>query len=331
MTRTLSRALVARRRLMAGVAVAPVAGPAFAQDFPTRPITLVVPFPPGGQADLASRPVAAALERVLRQPVVVQNRAGAGGAIATTFVARAPADGYTLIMSLSTLAAIPAAEQLFGRAPPYDVAALAPVARVLADGPILAVRADSPWRTAQEFLAAARARPGSIEYASGGNYATLHIPMAMLEQAAGAPMLHVPFQGGGPAVTALLSGQVQAAAAAPGLVLQHVQAGRLRALASWGRERAPAFPEVPTFREIGLPQVEFYNWAGVFAPAATPAPVLARLDAAIADAMAQAEVLRAFEAAGSRGAHLRTGEFRSFLAEDTPRIVEVVRRIGRVE
>ncbi|MBY0338317.1 MAG: tripartite tricarboxylate transporter substrate binding protein [Acetobacteraceae bacterium] len=332
MTRNLSRTLVARRRLMAGVAALSGASPAMAQgDFPARPITLVVPFPPGGQADLASRPVAGALERILRQPVIVQNRAGAGGAIATAFVARAPADGHTLLMSLSTLAAIPESERLFNRAPPYEVNQLVPIARVLSDAPILVVRADSPWRTAQEFVAAARARPGDITYGSGGNYATLHLPMVMLEQAANAPMLHVPFQGGGPAVTAVLAGQVQAAAAAPGLVLQHVEGGRLRALASWGRDRSPAFPQLPTLRELGWESAEFYNWAGVFAPAATPAPIRARLDAAIAEAMAQPELNRAYEAAGSRGAHLNADAFAGFLADDTPRIVAAVRRIGRVE
>ncbi len=299
--------------------------------WPTRPLTLIAPFTPGGQADLASRPLAAALDKPLRQPVVVQNRAGAGGAIGTVAAIRAPADGYTLLMSLSTLAVLPESERLFDRPAPYDPAALAPIARVLSDAPVLVVRADSPWRDAQSFLAAARARPGSIAYGSGGTYATLHVPMAMMEKAAGIEMLHVPFQGGGPAVASVLGGQTQAAAAAPGLVLQHVQGGRLRALATWGRDRSPAFPELPTWQELGLREVEFYNWAGVFAPVATPAPIQARLAEAIAEAMANPEVSRAFEAAGSRAAHLGPQEFRQFFAEDSARLVAAVRRIGRVE
>jgi len=325
----MSRASLPRRLLLAAPLGAPLA--ARAQDFPSRAVTLVVGFPPGGQADLAARPVAAALERLLRQPVVVQNRAGGAGAIGSGFVARAPADGYTLLMALSSLAVIPEAEKLFGRPPPYTVDQFAPIALVNADPTMLAVPADAPWRSIADFVADAKARPGDIPYGSSGAYGTLHVAMEMFATAAGIRLLHVPFQGAGPAITALLSGNIQALASAPGTLTQHVRSGRLRVLGCWGRERAPAFPEVPTFMEAGFPQVEFYIWAGLFAPAATPAPVVLRLRDAMRGAMQDPDLLRAFDAAGSPPRYLDAPDFARFFAEDSARLVGAVQRIGRVE
>lgn len=318
------------RRLL--LAASPLAAlPAQAQDFPSRAITMVVGFPPGGQADLAARPVAAAMERNLRQPVVVQNRPGGAGAIGSAFVARAAPDGHTLLMALSSLAVVPEAEKLFGRPPPYTVDQFAPIGLVNADPTMLAVPANAPWRNLAEFAAAARARPGDIPYGSSGAYGTLHVAMEMFASAARIRLLHVPFQGAGPAITALLSGNIQALASAPGTLTQHVQAGRLRVLACWGRERAPAFPDVPTFLESGFPEVEFYIWAGLFAAAPTPAPVVARLRDSLRAAMQDADLLRAFAAAGSPPRYLDAPEFARFFAEDSARLVGAVQRIGRVE
>ncbi|TCH99659.1 tripartite tricarboxylate transporter substrate binding protein [Roseococcus sp. SYP-B2431] len=324
----MSRASLPRRLVLA----APFAAlPARAQDFPSRAVTVVVGFPPGGQADLAARPVAGALERLLRQPVVVQNRPGGAGAIGSGFVARAPADGHTLLMALSSLAVIPEAEKLFGRPPPYAVDQFAPIALVNADPTMLAVPANAPWRSIADFVADAKARPGDIPYGSSGAYGTLHVAMEMFASSAGLRLLHVPFQGAGPAITALLSGDIKALASAPGTLTQHVQSGRLRVLGCWGRERAPAFPEVPTFMESGFPEVEFYIWAGLFAPAATPAPVVTRLRQAMRAAMQDADLLRAFEAAGSPPRYMDAPDFARFLAEDSARLVRAVQRIGRVE
>lgn len=318
------------RRHLPLLALAPVAAQAQGA-FPDRPLTMVVGFPPGGQADLAARPVAAAMERNLRQAVVVQNRGGGAGAIGSAFVARAPADGHTLLMALSSLAVIPEAERLFGRPAPYEVSQFAPIGLVNADPTMLAVPANSPWQTLEQFVEAAKARPGDIPYGSSGAYGTLHVAMEMFAASAGIRLLHIPFQGAGPAITALLSGNIQALASAPGTLTQHVQSGRLRVLACWGRSRAPAFPEVPTFIERGFAEVEFYIWAGLMAPAATPAPVITRLREAFAAAMRDPEALRAFEAAGSPPAYLDAPDFARFLAEDSARLVRAIGRIGRVE
>jgi tripartite-type tricarboxylate transporter receptor subunit TctC len=320
-----------RRSLIAATALVPFAARAQTTDFPTRPLTMVVPFPPGGQADLAARPTAAAMERILRQPVVVQNRGGAAGAIGNGFVARSAPDGYTLLMALSSLAVIPEAERLFNRAPPYTADQFAPVALVNADPTMLAVPASAPWRTLEEFVAAAKARPGDIPYGSSGTYGTLHVAMEMFAASAGIRLLHVPFQGAGPAITALLGGQIQALASAPGTLTQHVRDGRLRVLACWGKERVPAFPDVPTFMERGFSEVEFYIWAGLFAPAATPAPVIAVLRDAVRQAVRDPQLVQAFNAAGAPVAYMDAPDFARFFAEDSARLVRAVNRIGRVE
>ncbi|HZF75349.1 MAG TPA: tripartite tricarboxylate transporter substrate binding protein [Acetobacteraceae bacterium] len=322
--------MITRRTLALAGAALPFAAQA-QSDYPSRPITMVVAFPPGGQADLAARPTAAAMERVLRQPVIVQNRGGAAGAIGNAFVARAAPDGYTLLMALSSLAVIPEAERLFGRAPPYTVDQFAPIALVNADPTMLAVPASAPWRSLEEFVAAARARPGDIPYGSSGTYGTLHVAMEMFANAAGIRLLHVPFAGAGPAITALLSGQIQALASAPGTLTQHAREGRVRVLACWGRERVAAFPDVPTFMERGFQDVEFYIWAGLFAPAATPEPVIRMLRDAVRQAVQDPDLVRAFTAAGAPVDYRDAPEFRRFFEEDSARLLRAVNRIGRVE
>jgi tripartite-type tricarboxylate transporter receptor subunit TctC len=293
---------------------------------------MVVAFPPGGQADVTARPVAAALERVFNQAVPVVNRPGAGGIVGTASVARAAPDGYTALMALSSLAMLPESERIMGRTPAYTVDQLAPIARINADPTVLLVPASSPWRTVEEFVADAKKRPGAITYGSAGNYSTLHVAMAMFTGAADLDLLHVPFQGGGPALTALLAGQIDALSSGPGPAVPHVKEGRLRALASWGRERLQGFEDVPTFMELGYKDVEFYIWAGVFLPTATPAPVQDRMRQALRQVCEKDEALkRAMEAAGSPIAYQDGAEFERFFREDSARLVRAVQRIGKVE
>jgi tripartite-type tricarboxylate transporter receptor subunit TctC len=300
-------------------------------DFPSRGVSMVVAFPPGGQADVVARPVAAALERHWKQPVPVVNRAGASGEIGNASVARAAPDGYTLLMALSSLAILPEAARLFGRQPAYELDQLAPIALFTADPTLLVVPAAAPWQTLEAFIADAKARPGAISYSSSGNYSALHVPMAMLTGAAGIDLLHVPFQGGAPALTALLGNQVQALATGPGPAAAHIREGRLRALACWGARRLSEFPDVPTLIEKGFPEAEFYIWAGVFAPAATPAPLREALRRAMAAVAADAEVRRAL-AASDNTLDYRDGDaFEQFFRTDSARLQRAVRRIGKVE
>ncbi len=323
-----------RRAFLGAAASLPLlsSGSASAQErWPARTVTMIVPFPPGGQADLAARPIAAALEKILGQPVVVENRGGAGGSLGNAAVARAEPDGYTILMTLSSLAVLPESDRLFGRQPAYEVGQLAPVARVLADPTLLAVPASAPWKTLQDLVEDAKKRPAQIPYGSSGPYGTLHVAMEMFASAAGIKLLHVPYRGAGPAVTGLLSGQIQALASAPGVLKPHVDSGAMRVLANWGATRVPSFPDLPTFKELGYPDVEFYIWAGLFSPKGLPGPIMTRLRDAMRQAMADREVLRVFENAGSPPAYQDAPEFARFVEADSARLIKAVQVIGKVE
>ncbi len=330
-----------RRSLLKSMALAPIvpmlpgltSTTAFAQaTWPTRNVTVIVPFPAGGQADLAARPVSIALERILGKPFVVDNRAGgAGGSVGNAQAARAAPDGYTLLMTLSSLAILPEADRLFARPVAYEIDDFAPVARVLADPTLLAVPASSPWKTLQDFVADAKKRPGEIPYGSSGPYGTLHLAMEMFANSAGINLLHVPFRGAGPALTGLLSDTVQAIASAPGVLRQQVDDGKLRVLANWGAERIASFPDVPTFKELGYKDVEFYIWAGLFAQKALPEPIMAKLRDAMRDAVKSPEVVKTLETAGSPIAYLDAPDFATFVAADSARLITAVKKIGKVQ
>jgi len=328
-------ARVDRRRVLGGLALAPVAiavDTAAAQEpWPSRTITMIVPYPPGGQSDLAARPIAEALQRILKATVVVENRQGAGGAIGNAAAARAAPDGYTLLMTPSSLAVLPESQRLLGRRPGYEVDQLKPIARVLADPTLLAVPARAPWKCVKDLVDDARTRPGAIPYGSSGTYGTLHVAMEMFAASAGIRLLHVPYLGAGPALIDLLSGQIQALASAPGVLKQQVEAGSLRILANWGAERIASFPDVATFRELGYPDVEFYIWAGLFAPKDMPEPITVRLREAMRQAMADADVLRVFTAAASQPAYLDAADFARFVASDSARLITAVQRFWKVE
>lgn len=327
--------MIARRLLLKLVAAAPLCAPSslFAQAaWPARNVTVIVPFPAGGQADLAARPVAIALERILGKPFLVDNRAGgAGGSVGNAQAARAQPDGYTLLMTLSSLAILPEADRLFARPVAYEIGDFAPVARVLADPTLLAVPASSPWKTLEDFVADAKKRPGEIPYGSSGPYGTLHLAMEMFANNAGINLLHVPFRGAGPALIGLLSGTVQAIASAPGVLRQQVDDGKLRVLANWGAARIASFPEVPTFRELGYSDVEFYIWAGLFAQKALPEPIMTRLRDAMRVAVKTPEVVRTLETAGSPIAYLDAPDFAAFVETDSARLITAVKKIGKVQ
>jgi tripartite-type tricarboxylate transporter receptor subunit TctC len=305
---------------------------ALAQDvYPSRPISLVVPFPPGGVADLTARPVATALEKMLKQPVGVVNKTGAAGAVGMQFVATSKPDGYTLLLALSSISIIPEADKIFGRPPAFTVDQFAPVALISADPTILVVRAESPWKTAKEFIEDARKRPGQISYSSSGIYGTLHMAIELLSSAAGIKLRHVPYAGAGPALTALLGGHVDALASGPAVVLPQIKAGKLRALAGWGDKRVAALPEVPTFKELGYPEAEFYIWAGFFAPKGTPEPVLARLREATRVAVADPEFKAAMDRLETPVTFKQGADFQKFFDADAHRLAEGVRKVGRIE
>jgi tripartite-type tricarboxylate transporter receptor subunit TctC len=304
---------------------------AWAQDYPSKPVTMIVPFPPGGVADIVGRPLAATMEKTLRQPVVVVNRTGAGGAVGMTAAAKSAPDGYTILMTLSSISIFPVSDPLNGKTAPYQLADFAPIALVTADPTVLVVSGDSPYRTIRDFIAGAKASPGKINYSSSGVYGTLHVAMEMFAGAAGIQLFHVPYQGGGPAVTALLGGQVQALASGPAAAIGQIKAGKMRALASWGAERLTLMPELPTFKELGFKDVEFYIWSGVVVPAATPAAVQARLREAARAALADPAFRGAMDKVGTPISYLDAPEFKRFWDADAARLKAAVERIGPID
>jgi tripartite-type tricarboxylate transporter receptor subunit TctC len=306
------------------------AGASAQEAYPSKPITLVVPFPPGGVADIVARPAADALGRVLGAPVVIENKAGAGGGIGMAYVAKAKPDGYTLLLALSSISILPEADKIIGRPPMYQLDQLVPIARLTADPTVLAVRADSPWKTLQEFVADAKKRPGAISYGSSGNYGTMHVPMEMFASDAGIKLLHVPYTGAGPAVVGLLGGNIDAVASGPSTVIQHVKAGTVRVLASWGDHRLASLPDVPTLSESGFNAV-FFQWSGLFAPAGTPAPVLAKLRDAARITASDPRFVAALATVETPVQYLDAPELQRFWDADAQKLGAVVRRVGKLD
>ena len=305
--------------------------PALAQDaYPSKPITMVVPFPPGGVADTVGRPVAEAMGRALGQPMIVENKGGAGGGIGMAQVAKSRADGYSVLMALSSVVVLPEADKILKRSPLFTLDQLKPVARFTADPTALVVRAESPWKTYQEFIAHAKSNPGAITFGSSGNYGTMHVPMEQLKAATSSFMLHVPYTGAGPAVLALLSGQVDALSTGPSSVMQHVRAGKLRVLTHWGESRLSAIPAVPTLKEVGVP-ISYSQWSGLFVPAGTPEPVVAKLRQAAKAAAEDAKAKQALAAAGTYFQYQDMPEFERFVQADAKAMASVVQRIGQVQ
>ena len=299
-------------------------------EYPSKPVTMIVPFPPGGVADITARPLAEAMGRQLKQTVIVENKAGAGGGVGMQFVTRAQPDGYTVLLALSSVSIIPEADKVLGRDPMFTLNQLVPIARFTADPTVLAVRADGPYKSVADLIDAAKKAPGTIPYGSSGNYGTMHVPMEMLTSAAGTKMLHVPYTGAGPAVVGLLGGQVQALSTGPSTVMGHLKGGKVRVLATWGDSRHPALPDVPTLKELGY-DATFSQWTGLFVPAGTPDAVIAKLreaaKAAVNDATFQGSLARV----ETPIQYLDQPQFRTFWDADAKKLAEVVKKIGKVE
>ena len=305
--------------------------PVLAQEnWPNKPITMVIPFPPGGVADTVGRPVADALSRSLGQPVIVENRPGAGGGIGMAAVAKSKPDGYTILMALSSISIIPEADKILGKQPSYQLDQLKPIARFTADPTVLVVRSDSPWQNYQQFIAAMRKSPGKYNFGSSGNYGTMHVPMEMLKADQKFFMVHIPYTGAGPAIVGLLGGQVDAIATGPSSIVQHIKSGRVRALAHWGEGRLGSLPDVPSFKEMGV-GIQFAQWAGLFVPSGTSDAITNKLREATKLASTDDKVRSVINAAGSPIQYLDAPEFQSYLDADAKQMQEAVKKIGKVE
>lgn len=301
-----------------------------AQDaFPSRGLTMVVPFPPGGVADTTGRPTAAIMEKYLKQPVTITNRPGAGGAVGNAAVANAKPDGYTMLMGLSSVSVIPEADKLFNRKPAYTLDQLDPIALISADPMILVVHPSLPVKTIKEVIALGRKRPGELSFSSSGVYGALHMPMEMFLHATKLKMRHVPTTGGGPALTQLLGGHVTLTAGGPAAIHGHVKAGKLRTIVSWGAERHPNYPTVPTFKESGY-NITYYIWAGLFVPHGTPEAASKVLRAAVAKGVADTDFKGQMKKINSPIQYLDAPEFAKYWDADAKRLAAVVKIVGKV-
>ena len=303
-----------------------------AQDaYPSKPVSVVVPFSPGGISDVIGRPFVYSLGKALKQSFIIENRPGAGGGVGMAYTARAKPDGYTLMVALSSISAIPASDRLFGRPPSYEIKQFAPIALVSADPAFLVVRADSPWKSVKDLVDAAKANAGGIPYGSTGNYGTMHVGMEMFAHAAGIKMNHIPYGGGGQQVAAIVGSQVDAITQLPATIAGQIAGGKLKALATYAPARVAGFADVPTMKELGYPEVEYFVWTGFFAPAGTPPEVLATLRRGAREAVQDPEFKNAMEKLRAPIVYKDADEFQAYLDADAKRLTAVIQKIGKVE
>ena len=324
-----------RRHFIIGTAAAASAlasRTAPAQDaYPTRAITFINPFPPGGVADVIGRPLAAALEPVLKQPCVVETKAGAAGALGAQVAASAKPDGYTLLVHIVSISGFAEVDKLFGRTPKFTNADFIPIARFVADPIVLVVNEQVPYKALKELIDDAKASPNKIIFSSSGLYGALHIPTALFVKAAGDLKLrHLPTNGGGPALTALLGNNSQVLISSISACLAQIKAGKARPLAQLGAARSTAVPDVPTMKELGY-DIEYYLWVGAFTPKGTPANVISYLRGTF-DKAAHADQFKAALAnLGQELAYMDQPEFAKFWDADAGRIEAAIRAIGKVQ
>ncbi len=295
------------------------------RDFPAKPVRMVVPTSPGGTLDLVARLVGQKMTELTGQPVIVENRPGASNNIGTEFVAHAPADGYTLVCVTLPFVINPS---LFEKLP-YDVERdFAPVSLVAAGSYVLVVHPSVPAKTVAQLVTAAKARPGKLTYSSGGNGTNLHIAAELFRIQTGIRILHVPYKGGGPALAAVVGGETDLSFPPLGPALPQINAGRLRALAITSARRSPVLPALPTVAEAGYPDYVFTSWVGILAPAATPAPVMATLNALIVKAANAPAVVDKLAADGTTVIAGSPQEFQTHIKAEISRWAKVVKQSG---
>jgi tripartite-type tricarboxylate transporter receptor subunit TctC len=323
-------ARMTRLAAVALVGLAVLVAAASAQEpYPTRPITIVVAFPPGGVADLTARPLAASLEKLLKQPVVVQNKPGAAGAVGNQLVATSKPDGYTLLMALVSVSVLPEKDRLFGQPPTYSLDQLTGIARLNADPTFITVGGDTPWKTLKELVDDVKRKPGQYTFTSSGLYGASHVPFEMFAQAAGIQMKHLPTTGGGPMMNALLGGHAHAVASPTSLVAPHAKAGKIRLLAHTGGARVAAFPDVPALKELGY-DVEYYLWAGLVAPKGVAPHVVKALRESVRQAVKEPEFANAMAKLETPIAYQDADEFNAFWQKDAQALAAIVKKIGKV-
>lgn len=294
--------------------------------WPERPIRFVVPFPPGGGADIVARPLTALVGRNLGQQVVVDNRAGAGGTVAAALVAGSAPDGYTLLFGTVGTHAIHVS--LYSKLPYDPVKDFAPISMTHNLPRVLVVHASLPVKSVTELIALARSKPGQLSFASAGNGGTNHLSGELFKTMAGVDMVHIPFKGAGPAVVEVLAGRIALTFDAIPVWFPHIKSGKVRALGVTSLKRSATLPDVPTVAESGLPGFDVANWLAVYAPARTPKPVIDRLHAEIGTVMADAEIRRQLVEQGVEPMHTTPAELAAIMRKDAEKWAKIVKASG---
>jgi tripartite-type tricarboxylate transporter receptor subunit TctC len=321
-----------RRSFVVGSAAAAATlatGSAVAQAYPTRPVTFINPFPAGGAVDVVARPLAATIETIVKQPVVIETKAGAAGQVGGQFAANAKPDGYTVLMHIVSISGFAEVDKLFGRPVKFTNDDFIPIARFVADPMVLVVNDKVDAKTLKDLVTEAKKKPNGLIFSSSGLYGALHLPTALFMKEAGIQMRHLPTAGGGPALNAILGNNAQVLVSSIVAANAQMKAGKLRPLACFGAKRAPSYPDVPTMKELGY-NVEFYLWVGMFTPKGTPGNVVTTLRDASRKAVADAKFKQAIANLGLDMAYLDQAEFKAFWDADAKRVVDAVRSIGKV-
>jgi tripartite-type tricarboxylate transporter receptor subunit TctC len=313
-------------RLLAATVLAVAATSVFAQAYPTKTVTVVVPWPPGGPSDIAARPIAKALADELKQPFIIDNRAGAGGNIGSALVAKAPPDGYTLLITSS--APIVINPSLYKQMPFDPAKDLAPITNLLRVPLVLVVHPSVPVKNLQELIAYVNAQKGKAQYASAGNGTPQHLTGELFKSLANLDMVHVPYKGSAPAITDLVGGHVPMMFDSAIAILPQIKAGKVKAIAITGAKRSSILPDVPTFDEAGMKGFESYAWYGFFAPAKTPPDIIATLNREALKAMKQPEWQKVLADTGSENVGGTPEQFAAFIKAEAAKWAKVVKASG---
>jgi tripartite-type tricarboxylate transporter receptor subunit TctC len=319
-----SEAPLCRTLLLLSALVLAGVAPTHADDYPYKPVRIVIPFAPGGINDVVGRLIATHLSERLGKKFIPENRTGAGGVVGSEVVAQAPHDGYTLLIVSIANATHPTLYKLS-----YDGnKAFAPIAFFASSPNVFAVNHNFPASSLKEFIALAKAKPGEIQYASGGVGGSLHLAMELFKDIAGVDLLHVPFRGAGPAAIDVIGGHTQALIATASTLVSHIQGGKLRGLAISGKQRNPGLPDVPTFAEAGLPAYEGGNWIGLSAPAGTPESIIATLNKEVAEIQKLPDVQKQLSARATATETMSPAEFGRFIDGETAKWGGIIKTRG---
>ena len=310
---------------LAALSLSAVAATAWAQAYPSHTVTIIVPWPPGGPSDIAARPMGKGLSDILGQPVIIDNRGGAGGNIGTDLVTKAAPDGYTLLITSSAPVAIN--PSIYKKMPFNPATDLAPITNLIRVPLVLVVNPSVPAKNLQELLAYIKSKK-DMQYASSGNGTPQHLTGELFKTTAKLDMVHIPYKGSAPAITDLLGGHVPLMFDSTIAILPHIKGGKVRAIAVTGAKRSPQLPDVPTFAEAGMPGFESYAWYGFFAPAKTPKDIIDKLDAAAIKVMKTPEYQRVLEETGSEFVGDTPGNFAAFVKAETAKWGKVAKETG---